>query len=244
MLNIAEIPQNELALIEGYLLKELSTEEQLAFEQRLAADTQLQQWVKQTRLFSVGIQEAVLTEKMETFHSAASLHKQAPVVKMNRVKKIAIAAAVVIVVATGAIWLTSQKNTNEELYATYFKPDPGLPTVMGVEENYAFDKAMVDYKTGQYAEAINSWMKLKETNPNGDTLNYFIGAALLAKQETKNAISYFDKVIANTKSSFLNEAYWYKGLALLKEGKQQEAIICIQQSKHAQADALLKKLNK
>lgn len=244
MPDIADIPQDEFELIERYLSKELSTTEQLAFEQRLAADTQLQQWLKQARLFSVGIQEAALTEKIETFHSVPDLNKQAPVVKINWIKRIAVAAAVILAVTTGVIWLTSQKNTNEKLYAAYFKPDPGLPTVMGVEENYAFDKAMVDYKTGQYTAAIDSWMKLKETNPNSDTLNYFIGAALLAKQETKNAIACFDKVTANTKTVFLNEAYWYKGLAFLKEGKQQEAIICIQQSKHPQMEALLKKLNK
>lgn len=244
MLNIADIPQDELELMERYLSKELSSDEQLAFEQRLAADTQLQQWLKQARLFSVGIQEAALTKKIETFHSAAALPKQAPVVKINWMKRIAVAAAVVLAVTTGVIWFTSQKNTSEKLYAAYFKPDPGLPTVMGVEENYAFDKAMVDYKTGNYTEAIDSWMKLKETNPHSDTLTYFIGAALLAKQETNHAIGYFDKIITNTKSVFLNEAYWYKGLALLKEGKQQQAIICIQQSKHPQMEALLKKLNK
>jgi len=67
----------------------------------------------------------------------------------------------------------------------YFKPDAGLITSMGGNENYEFYRGMVDYKQGNYKAAISRWkdqLKLKKDN---DTLNFYIGVSLMAQENTK-----------------------------------------------------------
>ncbi len=113
---------------------------------------------------------------------------------------------------------------------------------MGVTDHYEFEKAMVDYKTGQYEEAIAAWNKLLLKNPGNDTLNYFIGSALMADKEFKQAKIYFDKVIEFPASVFIQNARWYKALILLKEGNKKEALELLKLTEHPKKEALIHKL--
>ena len=236
------IPQADLETIEKYLSKELSAEEEKSFEQRLPGDPALQQKVNEVRLLSVGIQEAILTETLRDFHKTLQDRKPASVIIMA--KRFAVAAAIFIPLLLGVWFWGFKKNAGEKLFEAYFTPDPGLATTMGVADNYEFEKAMVDYKTGNYQLAISNWEKLRKLKPDNDTLDYFIGAALLAGKEPAKSIACFDKVIASGKKGFLNEAYWYKGLALLGEGRKEEAMIELKKTVHDQKEALIKELNK
>nr|WP_303626606.1 tetratricopeptide repeat protein [Ferruginibacter sp. HRS2-29] len=101
---------------------------------------------------------------------------------------------------------------------------------------------MVDYKTGKYSAAIDSWKKLLPLNPGNDTLNYFIGSAYLANKDGASAIGYFNDVLKTGRTAFSSEALWYKGLALIRLGKKDEAIEAISSSGHPQKAALLHKL--
>ena len=112
---------------------------------------------------------------------------------------------------------------NEKLYNEFFTPDPGLPTVMGENGDYSFYEAMVDYKHGDYNEAIKKWERQLFQKPKNDTLNYFLGSAHLANGNSKKAIDYLEDVADDKKSIFYNDANTYMGLALLKTGQIPEA---------------------
>ncbi len=64
-------------------------------------------------------------------------------------------------------------------------------SAMGIGDNYLFNKAMLDYKTGNYKKAIDEWSKLKTSMPQNDTLNYFLGAAQQADGNSAAAIASF-----------------------------------------------------
>lgn len=230
--------------IEAYLNGSLSTEQLQAFEQRLQTESDLLAKVEKVKLSLLTVEEAGLRADLETFHARL---KTKPVVsitthKKNNVTKWLAVAAVFIAIAVSTVLYLQQPNENEKVYSNFYKPDPGLSTTMSQTDDYEFEKAMVEYKTGEYEKALTSWKKLLQTNPASDTLNYFIASAYLAENNSKDAIPYYEKVIANNNSEFLNDAYWYLGLSLIKEGKNKEAIFFIKKSNHLQAPSLIKQL--
>ena len=128
------------------------------------------------------------------------------------------------------------------MYAKYYIQDAGLMTAMGVSENYNFDKAMIDYKTGDYEKAIDAWQKLLLTNPANDTLHYFIGSAYMALDRPARALMNFEWVLKSANSNFKTDAYWYAGLALLKQGELEKASNYIRLSDNPKKDELLKRM--
>lgn len=243
MNNAINITEEELELIDRYLHQQLSEAEQKNFDERLRTDSLWQQKVNEIRLFSTGIQESVLQEQLDQFHSHLTTVANKPkTIKINPLKRLSVAASILFFVGILSWLLFFQKSGNEKLYATYYNPDPGLPTMMGVSENYEFEKAMVDYKTGDYSKAIDTWNAILKTHPDNDTLNYFIGSAHLANDNSKEALVFFDKALLVKNSVFRKEALWYKALALLKEGKKDDAIIVLKTAEHPDKEILLRKL--
>lgn len=241
-----DITPEEFQIIEQYLLRQMPGEEYDAFTYRIENDAVLKNKVDSVRLLLLGVQEATLTNKIKDFHkdlkrSTGKKPLKGSVVSMKRWLA---AASIIVIAALGILFFLNRTTNKEKLFAAYYKPDPGLVSAMSASDNYTFDRAMIDYKTGKYDSAIKSWKSLLVSNPNSDTLNYFIGSAYLAQKNNDKAIEYFKKVMANTKSYFLNDAYWYTGLALLHEGKLSESVPFIEKSEHPNKEELLQKLKK
>ena len=243
MNNNIPITEEEIQEIDRYLSGELSAAEKQAFERRLETDNEWAAKCNEIRLLSVGVQETALRNQLDSFHeNATSRQKPATVRSLGLVKKLAAAAVFIVLLSTIGWYFLYSRSSEEKLFAAYYQPDPGLATVMSVTDNYEFERAMVDYKTGAYTQALERWNKLYENNNTSDTLQYFIASAQLANKDPKAAIQLFDKIISGNNSVFINEAYWYKGLALLQLGKRQEAAIAIEKSNHVQKAALLNKI--
>lgn len=225
------ISTEEIERIESFLDGSMSDSDKIAFEEQLKSDPELQAKTDEIRLLQVGIQEAILAKKLASFHQPAA---KVVTMKSNRTKWLA-AASVLILLAAGAWFLFLQKNPNEQLYANYFKPDPGLPTTMSSSDAYEFEKAMIDYKNGDYQKAIDSWKQ----QPKNDTLTYFIGLAQQSIGDTKAAIDQLSIIAADGNKPFYKDACWYLGLALLKDKQFDKAKSFIEKSDHPQKDALL-----
>ncbi len=209
------ITQELLEFVERCLNKNASVEELQKFETRLQNDSEFRTQVTDIKTLLFGIEAQSLKEKLDDFHDElieAPSIKTVPI-KFMPYRKIAIAA--VLVIALGSLWFLSG-NSNEKIYAKYFSPDPGLPTMMSETSNFEFYDAMVNYKQGEYTKAIEKWKPLLVNAPKNDTLNYFIGMAQLANKHEKKAIEYFEVVTNLDSSNFKNEAYYYLGLAYLK----------------------------
>lgn len=232
--------------VERYLLHQMPPEEEQAFVERLSSDVALKRSVDELRLILMGVQEVALAEKLDSFHEF-SREAQQPVStekggRIIPIKKLLLVACAVGFVILGTWFILSKKNETESLFVAYFKPDPGLLTAMSSAGNYAFDRAMVDYKTGNYADAIAAWTKLQAAQPANDTLNYFLGASHLAANDAGKAIVFFQKVASVPSGAFFYDANWYLGLSYLKEKNKEKAIVYLQKSNHPRKDALLAKL--
>lgn len=239
------ISPEEFELIEKYLLNQMEQIEKKQFEQSLNSNASLKQKLEESRLMLLGIKEASLESRLDGFHTATGVIKmeQPKISRVVSMKKWLAAAAVVIIAGIAAL-LIFTIDGNERLFNDYYRTDPGLVTAMSSEaDHYEFEKAMVEYKTGEYDKALATWEKLLTITPQNDTLQYFIGSAYLAKKDAVKAIPFLQKVADNSGSFFHNDATWYLGLALLKEGKKKEAIDVINRTEHDGKAALLQQLN-
>lgn len=239
---LEDIPQEEWEQIENYVRNTMPSAEKAAFEAGLSNDPALQRKVNNMRLLLMGLNEGVLHTKLESFHE--ELPQAAGQRKISRglspFKTWLAAASILLLAGIGGWLLLGKGNSNERVFAAYFKPDPGLITAMSATDNYAFERAMIDYKKGDYPAAIQTWDSLQKEQPANDTLRYFLGAAHLANDNSKAALPYLQASAAA--GFFKDDAVWYLGLALLKEGKKAEAVKALRQSAHPLKEELLKKL--
>lgn len=240
-----DISHKELETIEQFISRQMTAEENAAFTKQLSADLALQQKLETVKLLLIGIQEAELEKKLDDFHHDLLRLKKNRIqsyTKTFAVKKWLIAASVIIIVGLGSLLLLNQDTKEEKLFAAYYEREPGLISPMGASDNYLFDRAMVDYKVGDYDAALLSWEKLLTLKPENDTLNYFIASTFLLKEKEEKAIHHFKKVIDNENSRFRNDALWYTGLALLKLNRKTEAIDFIEKAEHENKASLLMEL--
>ena len=114
---------------------------------------------------------------------------------------------------------------------------------MSSNNNFEFYDAMVSYKQGDYTTAINKWEKLLQAKPSNDTLNYFIGVAHLANKNEVEAIPFLNVVTNYSNSAFLNESYYYLGLAYLKNNNVKLAKKNLNFSTVDNSKLILSKLN-
>ncbi len=238
------ITAEELAGIEQYLLGEASAGQKLAFENRLATDSSWAAKVDEVKLLLAGIETAALQEQLDSYHTNLKKNRPQPGTgRMISLKRKWLAAASVALIAVTAVLLfITGRNKYEKLYAAYYKPDPGLMSAMGIGDNYPFNKAMIDYKTGNYKKAIEEWSTLKTSTGPNDTLNYFLGAAQQADGNNAAAIALLRSMASDDTKPFYKDACWYTGLALLKQGAVNDAIPYLEKSGRPESIELISKL--
>lgn len=244
-MNIAEnITPEDLEIIDAFLMGRQTPAQQNIFSEKMQTDSEWENKIYTVRLLKDGINEAALKEKLETFHKDFynTKEKEAPVKKLYPAFKIWWAAASVAALLLISLFVF-KNNKYEKAYASYYKPDPGLITVMGIANNYALEEGMVQYKNEKYAKAIALWEEPLITNPANDTLLYFTAAAYQALQKPDEAIKNYLKVLQQKNSVFYKDACWYLGLIYLENKDKVKAEPLLLQSGREETTTLLKKLN-
>ncbi len=90
---------------------------------------------------------------------------------------------------------------------------------------------MSAYQEDRYQDCIDFANQLLETNKNDDQSRFYRGLAFLALQNPSRAIEDFDFLINKQAALFMDDAKWYKALALLDKGKKKKATILLKQIK-------------
>ena len=245
MNNPNEIPPEELERIERYLSGNMDEKELHDFKQSLESDVQLQHNTREIQLLLAVIDESGVEEKLNEFNSELNTNAPliAPLRKITIFKKFLIAASVLAIVSF-SYWLFFYRgNQDEKLYSKYYSPDPGLSTVMGHPADYDFEKAMVEYKDGEYAKAFDTWSLLLKQRPASDTLIYFVAMAAQGQQKDSLAINRLRQIVSNPNSTFYKDANWYLGLLYVKKGEPEKAINYIKQSADPRRTDLINDIN-
>lgn len=219
---IDQIPDSQdiQAQIDAYLMDALTPAAQRAFEEQIAQSAALRERVESQKTLLRAVEAHGLKATLDEYHKEMD---EARPKKWMRPGWLAMAASFLILlgVCTWAIFGTL--NSPDKIFKSHFKPDPGLPTIMGTTSEYEFYYGMVNYKRKEYKEAIQRWETLYAANPENDTLNYFLGVANLASGNARQAEKYLQRAKENRESAFLEEARYYLALALVKENKINQA---------------------
>lgn len=246
MKNSNPIPQDLFETIERYLKNSMDKKEHATFTKTLENNDTLRQQVKKVETILLGIRRGSFKHKATLFHEEVILEK-APTFEEKKVFKLnykyfSVAASIAILF--GSFWFFNRTSGNEAIFNKYYIEDRGLETNMGDTDNYAFDDAMVDYKQKKYDKAIEKWNLQLENKPNNDTLNYFLGVTHLANKNEAKAISFLETTVKNSKSAFLNEAYFYLGLSYLKMDKTDLAIEAFEKNNSEKSNSIISELKK
>lgn len=203
----------------------MELKERKDFDDYLKIDSDFRTQVEDVKTMINGIETQALKEELDIFHQDIEIKKS----KKDNYKRIEfvrlskIAASMAIIIAIGSIWFFSNL-PNEKLYSKYFRPDPGLPSLMGSTNMPDFYKAMESYKQGDYQKAIAEWQVLNKAKPENDTVNYFLGLAHMANKTVAEAIPHLERVVqSEAPFPLINRAHLYLGLAYLKEGNTELA---------------------
>lgn len=242
------ITPEELEAIERYLRGRMNDSDRADFEERMNKDEQFQKTVAYYAGLMEGIETASLKSRLDDYHAEVeSVEKTTSSQPADSTKrypfvKYLVAASLLFVVGLTAWIIAFQQNSQHQLFVAYFEPDPGLITPMSSTDQYEFYSGMIDYKRENYRQAIAKWEPLLKENSRSDTLNYFLGVAELASGSENEAMPYLKNTLETSESAFINEAYFYLGLAYLKDGNIEAALEALQQSDLEQAAELRAKL--
>lgn len=239
------ISNEEWEEIENSLAGKLTKEQSEKFNKRLSEEPQLSEKVSHIRLIMLGVRETAFQSDLRNISLTGkntSTKKNAGGRRLFMGWMYGAAAAIIVVVIL--FFSGVFKNSDSRLYSKFYHPDSGLISSMGVSDQYPFDVAMIDYKSGKYSVALEKLQQLRKSHPQNDTLNYFIGNSYLALGKTEEAIPYLNEVADHPASVFAKDAEWYLGLAFLKLGNNDQAFKHISRSENERKNELLKQISK
>lgn len=240
---------------DDYLKDGLSTKERANFERDLEQDQALNEAFTLHKSALDWVEIAEIKSSLNSIHEKLYGEKIALKPEHQKIQirnwytspyKLAIAA--ILMIAMGlATWRYLMPDTNDRLYAKYYAPDAGLPGMMGSSNTYNFDDAMVDYKSEEYASAIQKFSALLKQRIGGDSSRFYLALSQLGKGNYQEAETNLSALPPS--SSFSKKAIWYKALAHLKLDEKEQAILLLRSiaadgknEKASAAAALLKEL--
>ena len=243
MAKVPYISQEQQEEFEHFLLDQMDEAAKINFGNKLDANPDLKAQFLEFKFLSQTIEEEGLRNSLDDFHQQFTPDQEKSTTGQKR-QVYLIAASIAAFVALGLTLFLNRSTQGEKLFDAHFNPDPGLPTVMGSNDNYAFYEAMVDYKQENYTVAIGKWEKLLVNKSKNDTLNYFLGVAHLADNQEEKAKKYLQSTFGQKESSFFDASGFYLGLSYLKNGDMEKAITTLKSSNDERSKKLLKRIEK
>lgn len=232
--------------IDAYLDEELSAEERTEFESALAQDVQLQEELNTHRLereavllmlqqdFKTKIktwraeesQESTSTTQAEAPKEAkvVDLQKKTPAKRVSLIRRLSIAASLLLLIGFGASIWNGQNYSNSALADNYYM----LADTGGDKGGTASVEA--DFQTGltafvnekNYTRAIAAFEKIPTNSPQYIEAQYYLGHAFYLSKNYNEAAKKFEMVLSNDSlPAFLNrnKIEWNQILALLAAGQ-------------------------
>lgn len=218
-MNQAVIAPELFEAIEAYVLGTMPARERLEFERQLATDPGRKEEVNMHRQFIMAVEMAGVERTLAQIanEQTGKAQRSSGANWQGWLKY----AAMVSVLVFGTLWWMGRPSQNEQLFAQYHVPDPGLPVPMSAVNAPDFQDAMVAYKLGDLEEASAKWGKLLLREPGNDTLLFYVAQAELQLGNIEAAMQGLQAVAADTSSGFKDKARWYLFLAYLKMGDRE-----------------------
>lgn len=136
-------------------------------------------------------------------------------------------AASISLIATVCFILFTQGSSEQELYETYYKPYPGIPSFRSESDRGFFDDLNLHYQQSEHQYVIE---KLSNTSILSDTLRFYLANSLLSTRNFQEAKQQFSRI--SEESHFYLASQWYTTLIYLQLDKQDSARILLEEFRH------------
>ena len=219
-----------LTQFEAYLNQEMSKAQQAAFDAKLAtdadfkADFELYKKLNNFLAYKFANEDAE-KELRNTLNrlQEKKMERKAKVVPLFSLKKILVAASVVLLVT-----LSVYKFTQKPSFADFAHYDELTLTVRGDDETQL--KMLEKYfNNKQFNKALPLFESLLKENPNDKKLLLYKALALVETNKINESLALFDKLITSDNVLYKDNALWYKSLAYLKVKDYKQCKIILEQ---------------
>ncbi|GEM_PF-1386323 len=210
-------------LLDKYLMSNMSEDEKAAFEKRLREDDVLRKEYENQKKIVDFIKAGALKEKLDELHLKHQL-KNKNHRRFYLYTTLAVAASFMVVLSFWFLYQPAVGTPYEQMIASVYYKDPGLPTLMSSDEHdKEFDLAMIEYKQGDYRSSLDRLMGLNETVPQNDTIRFYMGVNWYELGNHQRAGQVFED-LRNSGSDYVREkAQWFSALTYLQLENREEA---------------------
>lgn len=131
--------------------------------------------------------------------------------------------AAVLLLFFGGYWYMNMSQSTHQLFDQYYEIDEVYMNTRSGNSNSTdiLEQGLLLFENDQYKESINYF----EQVPSSITAVYYSGVAHMEIGEYEVAKYKFNQVIDNYVNVFYDQAMWYKGLCLLKQDHEKDALV-------------------
>lgn len=198
--------------IESWLNKELSAEEQQAFETAMAKDAALAKEVKTQILeretaalfFEMELKEDLATWKEQKKNKAINLSSNPSPKKATKLRVLrrswAIAAGFLMLFSLGMLWWFNQQPTHKIILAEQYLP-ADLPGDRSQTTNIlspTFEEGLDAFAEDNYSLSIQKLVTIVTADSNYVSAQYYLGHAYFQEKQYQPAMTAFQKVLTQT----------------------------------------------
>ena len=241
--NPPDMENEEFDKIDLYLLGRMSEAEAAEFSSELNRNSDLKT--------SVEIRKAILAE-LENEYKAdlkkrLQLHDKSNSRRLQK-RKLIQAAAVLIVVLVGTLFLLNRNNSMD--FAEYDLYEEGIPNFMNQDnEKIQFHQAMNHFKMGDFENSSDEFQSLLNQGISSDTILYYTGVSYYRTEELREAQNFLNEI--DSGSSFYRKAQFRSSVINYQLGETDKAVLQLEtiaadpaNPYHEQALSFLRKATK
>ena len=217
--------------IEAYIQDTLSADERIKFEEELASNSELRKELELHKDLHGEFTSDVLDlrtklSEITNQKSALKVVKSKKVNTLSMIWKITSLAAVLVL---GIIFLPNLFQDNlkaDEIYASLYEPYPMALNQRSTSENETnttLNEAIQSYLDKNYTSSSEKFQVMYELT-NDDIYLLYKANALQANGQLELAIENYDLILQSNNPKYIEQAQWFKGLALIEKGDNSQAL--------------------
>ena len=231
--------------IDMYLTDKMSATEKAQFENDIQQSTELKTQLEEQKLLMEMVEIGTLKNQLNNIDQKWDRLKKDE--KRLDFRNLSIAATLVLMIGIGLTWwVTKPEPVSDQVFASMYAADPGLPSRMDESLEFEFDDAMVDYKMGDYNKSTIKFLTLSRDKIKPDSVQFYLAMSYLGDQKYKQAYETL-KVFIPEDTRLHQKGEWYLALVALKVDQEAESKSLLekisQQSDHMFRQDALKALD-
>lgn len=207
--------------IDLYLTDKMTATEKARFESDIQQSSELRTQFEEQKLLMEMVEVGTLKNTLSNIDQKWDRLKKDE--KRLDFRNLSIAATLVLMIGIGLTWwVTKPEAVSDQVFATVFEADPGLPSRMDETLEYEFDDAMVDYKMGDYSKSTFKFLTLSRDKIKPDSVQYYLAMSYLGEKKYKQAYETL-KFYSPEDPRLQQKGEWYLALTALKVNQEAES---------------------